>query len=152
KQLLIQHDIPPDLIEVELTESVMMNQMQSVTEQIANIRRLGIKLHLDDFGTGYSSLSRLQELDMQVIKIDRAFISRLSSGQADVLVKTIVLMAKELHMEVIAEGVETYLQLDALRQLQCHEVQGYLVSKPVSAPEATLLLRQRFLFDETLKT
>ncbi|GGC16559.1 hypothetical protein GCM10007205_26950 [Oxalicibacterium flavum] len=148
QSLLEQYDMQPELIEVELTESVMMSEAESIVEQIANIRKMGVKLHLDDFGTGYSSLSRLQEIDMQVIKIDRAFVSRLgTSNQADVLVKTIVLMAKELHMEIIAEGVETPLQLDALRHLECNEVQGYLIARPVSPKEATALLRQRFLLD-----
>lgn len=147
KDLLTRYKLSADLIEIELTESVMMSEVPAVLDQIAGIRQMGIKLHLDDFGTGYSSLSRLQEIDMQVIKIDRAFVSRLgSSNQADVLVKTIVLMAKELNMTIIAEGVETVSQLEALQHLDCDEVQGYLIAKPVSVAEASTLLRQRHLF------
>jgi len=147
KDLLTRYKLSADLIEIELTESVMMSEVPAVLDQIAAIRQMGIKLHLDDFGTGYSSLSRLQEIDMQVIKIDRAFVSRLgTSSQADVLVKTIVLMAKELNMTIIAEGVETPSQLEALQRLDCDEVQGYLIARPVSVAEASNLLRQRQLF------
>lgn len=144
--LLSRYGIPAELIEFELTESTMMSEVETVISQLSSIRRLGIKLHLDDFGTGYSSLSRLQEIDMQVIKIDRVFISKLgTSSQADVLVKTIVLMAKGFNMDVVAEGVETKEQLDFLRNIACDEVQGYLLSRPVSSDAVTVLLRQRRL-------
>ncbi|GGI21517.1 hypothetical protein GCM10008066_29460 [Oxalicibacterium faecigallinarum] len=147
KDLMKRHKVSADLIEIELTESVMMSEVPAVIDQITAIRQMGIKLHLDDFGTGYSSLSRLQEIEMQVIKIDRAFVSRLgTSSQADVLVKTIVLMAKELDMSIIAEGVETIAQLETLQHLDCDEAQGYLIAKPVTAPEARKLLQQRRIF------
>jgi diguanylate cyclase (GGDEF)-like protein len=147
KSLLLRHDIPASMIEVELTESAMMSEVPTVIDQVSAIRSFGIKLHLDDFGTGYSSLSRLQEIDMQVVKVDRAFISKLgTSNQADILVRTIVQMAKGLNMEVIAEGVETREQLNLLKGMACDEVQGYLLSRPVSANAVVLLLRQQFLF------
>jgi EAL domain-containing protein (putative c-di-GMP-specific phosphodiesterase class I) len=132
--LLNKYDVPANLIEIEFTESAMMSEAQGVIDQVNGIRNLGIKLNFDDFGTGYSSLSRLQEIDMQVVKIDRAFISkRGTSNQADILVRTIVLMAKGLNMEVIAEGVETEAQLEILKDMACGEAQGFLFSRPVTA-------------------
>jgi diguanylate cyclase (GGDEF)-like protein len=149
KSLLAEYDIGADLIEVELTETAMMSNSADVLAQIAAIRDLGIKLHLDDFGTGYSSLSRLQQIRMHVIKIDRCFISRLGENEeSNVLVNTVVSMAKALNMTVIAEGVETPGQLQLLREMSCDEVQGHLISKPLPAKEIPPMFRKRFLFPE----
>jgi len=141
------------MIEVELTESALISNSADVISQIAAIRDLGIKLHLDDFGTGYSSLSRLQEIKMHVVKIDRCFTSRLGdSEESNVLVNTVVLMAKALKMSVIAEGVETEKQLAFLREMSCDEVQGYLISRPVPAEDIPAILRKRFLLPQQIIT
>ena len=151
--LLRSHGISPSTIEVELTESAMMSETSDVIGQVAAINNVGIKIHLDDFGTGYSSLSRLQEIDMHIIKVDRAFTSKLGLGkEGEILFKTIVLMAKALDMGVIAEGVETEGQLRILRELGCDEIQGYLVSRPLPASEIVPLLRRQFLFVDTVVT
>jgi len=139
---LTRHQVSPGALELELTESSMMSESADVMSQLAALRILGIDLHVDDFGTGYSSLSRIQQTDMQVIKIDRAFTSRLgTSPQANALVKTIVLMAQALNMSVIAEGVETVDQLSTLRDMHCEEVQGYLLSHPLPAADVPDFIR-----------
>jgi len=149
--LIEEYDISPHLIEVELTETAMMNDSSMVLDQISAIHELGIEIHIDDFGTGYSSLSRLQQFNMQVLKIDRTFTSKLGKGkEAGILFKTIVLMAKAMDMKVVAEGVETEAQLYMLQDLACDEVQGYFISRPMPPEKILPLLRQRFLFPELL--
>jgi EAL domain-containing protein (putative c-di-GMP-specific phosphodiesterase class I) len=152
KSLLTEYGVSANMIEVELTETAMMSNSIDVISQVAPIRDLGIKLHLDDFGTGYSSLSRLQQIRMHVVKIDRCFTSRLGENEeSNVLVNTVVLMAKALNMTVIAEGVETATQLQLLREMSCDEVQGYFISKPVPATDIPMLIRRRFLFPENAR-
>jgi diguanylate cyclase (GGDEF)-like protein len=149
--LLKKHALPPDLIEVEITESAMMNESEGILEQVAAINAMNITIHVDDFGTGYSSLSRLQEFDMHVLKIDRAFTSRLGKGRAgEALFNSIVSMGKALDMRIIAEGVETREQLRLVQLFGCEEAQGFYISKPLPAEEALPLLRKKFLFPETV--
>jgi diguanylate cyclase (GGDEF)-like protein len=144
---LARHGVPPDLLEVEITESSMMGENADVLASLAGIRKLGVKLLVDDFGTGYSSLSQLQRLDMDGLKIDRSFTAELCrTTEGDVFVRAIVSMAHALGMNVVAEGVETTGQLRVLQSLSCNEVQGYLISRPVAAVEVPGLLHKRFLF------
>ncbi len=129
---LARHRIPAALLEIEITESVMMGDHDDIVAELAAIRALGVKLHVDDFGTGYSSLAQLQRLHMDVLKVDRAFTAELDGpGRGKVFFQAIVSMAHALGMEVVAEGVETEAQLAILRELGCDEVQGYLISKPL---------------------
>ncbi len=129
-------------IQVELTESVMMGEQAEVAGQLAAIRSRGIKLMVDDFGTGYSSLSQLQRLDMDVLKVDRAFTAELGrSGEGEVLFRAIVSMAHALGMKVTAEGVENREQLAILQAMACDEVQGYYFSRPLPAHEMEVLLQ-----------
>jgi EAL domain-containing protein (putative c-di-GMP-specific phosphodiesterase class I) len=119
---------------VEITESAMMGDQDAILAELAAIRALGIKLHVDDFGTGYSSLSQLQRLRMDVLKVDRAFTAELdNSREGRVFFEAIVSMAHALGMTVVAEGVETAQQLQILRELNCNEVQGYFIARPMSA-------------------
>lgn len=143
RQQLMQHDLDPALLEVEITESTMMADRPDVLEELNEIRALGIKLHVDDFGTGYSSLSQLQKLKMDVLKVDRAFTSQLdASADGRVFFQAIISMANALGMSVVAEGVETSAQLDILRELGCEEIQGYFVCRPI-APEAMATMMQQ---------
>jgi diguanylate cyclase (GGDEF)-like protein len=131
---LRRHGVPAALLEVEITESAMMGDQDAILAELEEIRALGIKLHVDDFGTGYSSLSQLQRLRMDVLKVDRAFTTELdNSREGRVFFQAIVSMAHALGMRVVAEGVETARQLQILRELNCNEVQGYFISKPVNA-------------------
>ncbi len=142
-----RYRVNASLIEIEITESSMLGGGDLVSGQLAAIRELGIKLLIDDFGTGYSSLSQLQRLEMDVLKIDRAFTSQLrTESSANVLFNAIVVMAHALGMRVVAEGVETLDQLRALQALGCDEVQGFYVSRPVAVADLPALMRKECLF------
>jgi EAL domain-containing protein (putative c-di-GMP-specific phosphodiesterase class I) len=147
---LAKHRIAPALIEIEITESSMMGGGELVSNQLTAIQALGIKLLVDDFGTGYSSLSQLQRLDMDVLKIDRAFTSQLSNDpNGNVLFKAIVVMAHALGMRVVAEGVETAGQLRALQEMCCNEIQGFLISLAVPASAMPAIMHKRSLFPQS---
>ena len=145
---MVRHCVPASLIEVEITESAMMGDQDDILAELAALRALGVKLHVDDFGTGYSSLSQLQRLKMDVLKVDRAFTNELArSREGKVFFQAIVSMAHALGMSVVAEGVETAEQLAILRGLDCNEVQGYFIARPMPAHEMALLMAQRFLLE-----
>ncbi|MGZ5200906.1 MAG: bifunctional diguanylate cyclase/phosphodiesterase [Telluria sp.] len=145
---LERHALPARLLEVEITESAMMGDHDDILAELAALRALGIKLHVDDFGTGYSSLAQLQRLRMDVLKVDRAFTHELGrSKEGRVLFHAILSMARALGMCVVAEGGETCEQLEILRALECNEVQGYLIARPVDAPDMARLMERRFLLD-----
>ena len=134
--VMARYGIPPRLLEIELTESSMMKAGSHVLESVSKIRGLGIKLLVDDFGTGYSSLAQLQLLHFDILKVDKAFTSRIEhTEQGIILFTAIITMAHALGMRVVAEGVETVNQLMILRELACDEVQGYYISLPRSATE-----------------
>ncbi|HEX8606222.1 MAG TPA: EAL domain-containing protein, partial [Pseudoduganella sp.] len=138
---LARHHLAGVMLEVEITESAMVAEGVDVQRELAALRELGVRLHVDDFGTGYSSLAQLQRLNMDVLKIDRAFTSELTvSQEGRVLFQAIVSMAKALDMAVVAEGVETAGQLEALVALGCDEGQGYLFAAPMPASQAGALL------------
>jgi EAL domain-containing protein (putative c-di-GMP-specific phosphodiesterase class I) len=110
-------------------------------KKLQELRAAGVRVAIDDFGTGYSSLSRLSELPVDTLKIDRSFVSRLPQDHSGkTLVQTIVGLACAFKMDTVAEGVETVAQLDALREIGCDQLQGYLMSKPVSRDEFASLL------------
>jgi EAL domain-containing protein (putative c-di-GMP-specific phosphodiesterase class I) len=143
---MARHRVPASLIEIEITESAMMGDHDDILAELAALRALGVKLHVDDFGTGYSSLSQLQRLKMDVLKVDRAFTMELgNSKEGKVFFQAIVSMAHALGMSVVAEGVETEEQLAILRKLDCNEVQGYYIARPVPAGEMQDMMQRRFL-------
>ncbi len=124
---LEEEKFPPSLLELEITENILMNDRQDVIEKLLVLSSHGIQLAIDDFGTGYSSLSYLQTLPVNTLKIDRSFISEIRSVDDDIsIVNAIVSMAKGLKMSIVAEGVETKEQLDYLSYLGCNVVQGFL--------------------------
>lgn len=141
-----ENGLDASLLEVEVTESATVTKDGVAVAELAAIQKTGVKLYVDDFGVGYSCLAQLKDLDMDGLKIDRAFTSRLGNSRADAaLFQAIVSMAHALDMRVVAEGVETVEQLIALQALGCEEVQGYLISKPVPVVDVPLLLKKRFL-------
>lgn len=147
---LTDYGVSADLLEVEITESAMMGNQEEVLAELNAIRALGIKLHIDDFGTGYSSLSQLQKLKMDVLKVDRSFTSELgNSYNGKIFFQAIVSMAHALGMTVVAEGVETAEQLMILQSLDCNEVQGYFISRPVPAKEMTCMMQQKLSWKAT---
>jgi EAL domain-containing protein (putative c-di-GMP-specific phosphodiesterase class I) len=144
---LEEWSVSAGMVEVELTESAMMDESEEILGELERIAALGVKLHVDDFGTGYSSLALLQRLQLDVLKVDRAFTSKLGiTAESAVLFGAIVSMAHGLSMRVIAEGVETREQLDILQSLDCDELQGFYVSRPVAADAVPALLARKHLF------
>lgn len=143
---LRRHAIEPALIEVELTESAMLDNSVTARRQLIELRKLGVKLLIDDFGTGYSSLAQLHQLDVDVLKVDRAFTTALADGNGEVMFRAVTSMAEALDIRVVAEGVETAEQLRSLQRLHCDEVQGYLIARALPASEIPSLFTRRFLF------
>ena len=126
----------PALLELEITESMLLTSLDQVVEKMNVLSEMGFYIALDDFGTGYSSLSYLSTLPLNKLKIDQAFVRDIGGDKNDrVIVETIISMAQHLDMEVIAEGVEEKEQLDYLREHGCHQYQGYYFGKPVPADE-----------------
>ncbi|MRI82842.1 MAG: hypothetical protein C6I00_00285 [Nitratiruptor sp.] len=137
------HDIPFEAIELEITESIFINNKEQAREIMRELRKLGFQLAIDDFGTGYSSLSYLKYLPFTTLKIDRTFIRGLPDDRDDAaLVHTIVSIAKGFNLELVAEGVEEPSQLAFLRRLGCHLYQGYIKSKPLQYEQIHHLLAQ----------
>ena len=141
--------LKPELLELEITESVLMQGDKVSTFNLMALDKLGVRLAIDDFGTGYSSLSYLKRFPIKTLKIDRAFIRDVTHDQDDTAIVTaIIAMAHSLKMEVVAEGVETKQQLDFLRRLDCDVVQGYLISRPLPVTEIKrFLARGRQVLD-----
>jgi len=132
----------PHGLDLEITESVLMEEISANIEKLKSLRRLGVNIAIDDFGTGYSSLGYLSKLPVQSLKIDRSFIiTMLKEPDTMTLVSTIISLGRELRLKVIAEGVDSRDQADALRSMRCDELQGYLISKPVPRDAITSLLR-----------
>jgi diguanylate cyclase (GGDEF)-like protein len=131
-------------LEFEITESVIMQDIESNIQKLRSIRGMNIEVAIDDFGTGYSSLSYIAKLPVSVLKIDRSFIVNMTTNTDDFnIVSAIISLAHSLHLQVIAEGVETQEQAALLRTLKCDEIQGYLFSPAVTADKIEELLRQK---------
>jgi EAL domain-containing protein (putative c-di-GMP-specific phosphodiesterase class I) len=140
---LAESGLNPESLSIEVTESSLLENTEQTLTTLNRLKAMNIRLEIDDFGTGYSSLSYLRRLPFDTLKIDRSFISELSSGTDGLdIVKAIVEMAHSLRLEVIAEGVETDEQLCQLRELGCKYVQGFLFSRPVDTEAAEHLYRE----------
>ena len=139
--LLRQSGIESRQLGLEMTESSLIPDMHTALEVLGSLRRLGVSLLMDDFGTGYSSLSYLHSFPIDVIKIDRSFVGRMTEGEQPLqIVRTIIELARVLGMDVVAEGIETCEQYHLLRELGCHFGQGYLFARPLTAVGVTHLL------------
>jgi diguanylate cyclase (GGDEF)-like protein/PAS domain S-box-containing protein len=142
KQILKETGIDPQNITIEITESMTMD-VESASTILYDLKNLGVKISIDDFGTGYSSLNYLKKFPIDYLKIDQSFIRDIAKSNYDRnIVTTIILMARNLGVGVIAEGVETSEQLEFLRQYNCNEAQGYIFSKPLSAEELKQFLAE----------
>jgi len=136
--------INPALLELEITESALMENLDLTVELMSSFRKMGVRLAIDDFGTGYSVLNTLKLFPLDVLKIDQSFIQGLPDDKAcKVISEAIIHMAEGLSLDVVAEGVETEQQLDFLKKYQCIHVQGYFFSKPTSAEKITQMLQQQ---------
>lgn len=141
RQVLEETGLAPHLLELELTESQLLDSVEHIISIFEQLHALGVKLAIDDFGTGYSSLSYLKRLPVDYVKIDQAFIRGLHEGSQDAAIaQAIITLSRSLGLKVVAEGVETAEQLAFLREQACDEAQGYLISRPIPAPEFTQML------------
>jgi diguanylate cyclase (GGDEF)-like protein/PAS domain S-box-containing protein len=133
--------ISPRRLKLEITESAVMDNIDSATSMLRQLRDIGVQLAIDDFGTGYSSLSYLHKFPIDTLKIDRSFVTRMAENPENIeIVRTIILLAQVLGMDVIAEGVETKEQLKILRDLKCEYGQGYYFSRPATAPDVEKII------------
>jgi EAL domain-containing protein (putative c-di-GMP-specific phosphodiesterase class I) len=151
QRLTKHHGLDPSMLQVELTESAVFERREerareAAQDAVAKLRELGVHIAIDDFGTGYSSLSYLKRWRVDTLKIDRSFVRDLVTDPSDfAIVSAIVAMARHLHIEVVAEGIEGWQQLEMLRQLGCHYAQGYLFARPAPAADC-----RRYLDGEPL--
>jgi diguanylate cyclase (GGDEF)-like protein/PAS domain S-box-containing protein len=142
-RVLAETGLPPDSLELELTESVVMSNAPQAADKLHALRDLGVSLAIDDFGTGYSSLAYLRRLPFTTLKIDKEFVDDLTQGSEDAAITTTVLaMARSLGLKVVAEGVETEAQLDFLREHRCDEIQGFWLAPPLEAAECPAFIRR----------
>ena len=133
---LEQANLPASHLELELTESILLHDVNDVRNTLHSLKKIGVRLSIDDFGTGYSSLSYLKQLAVDKLKIDQSFIRDMVEDAGDAaIVKAIIQLGHALDLSVIAEGVEKNTQFAALKELGCDEIQGYLFSRPLPAEE-----------------
>lgn len=142
EEILQKTNIPPKYLELEITESLIMQDVTLVIDTLHAVKKLGLGLAIDDFGTGYSSLSYLTAFPVDKLKIDKSFVDDLEEKQESrAIVQTIIDLAHHLQLDVVAEGVETEAQFEMLRDYGCEEIQGYLVSKPMPVDQASEFIR-----------
>ena len=145
-QTLIETELEPDCLELEITETSMMENAESEVETLASLREMGVKIAIDDFGTGYSSLGYLKNLPIDSVKLDQSFVKGATTDPDDAaLVMAVVTLAHNLRLKVIAEGIETEDQLKFLRLLRCDRGQGYLFGKPAPADPIKATRQARYL-------
>ena len=146
KQALDESGLDARYLELELTEETVMRKVEEASSILEQIKNVGVNVSIDNFGTGYSSLSHLKRLPIDLLKIDRSFINDMAGSQDDVaIVSTIIRMGQSLNLKVVAEGVETEEQVAFLKERKCDEIQGYLISRPVSAENLISLFDRNLL-------
>jgi EAL domain-containing protein (putative c-di-GMP-specific phosphodiesterase class I) len=139
---LTDSGMSPSLLELEITEGMVMQNPDRAVQKLNRIRDMGLRLAIDDFGTGYSSLAQLKRFPIDTLKVDRSFISDIPGDSEDVAItQAIIAMGKRLDLTVVAEGVETLEQMQFLREQRCDQMQGYYFSKPIAAEPLAALLR-----------
>ena len=142
--LLQKYQMPPKWIELEITESILIDDFDEITKKMHTLRDIGIRVSMDDFGTGYSSLSYLKGLPIDTLKIDKSFIDTLTTDAATrTITEAIIGMVKKLGLETVAEGVETSEQLTHLKSIDCDNIQGYLLGKPMPGAELEAVIREQ---------
>ena len=146
---LQEYQIDPSRLELEITEGVLVENIDVVTRKLRRVSELGVKISVDDFGTGYSSLSYLKQFPIDKLKIDRAFVKDMPHADDGVIASSIIALSDALGITVIAEGVETQAQLDLLSEFGCEQYQGYFFSRPISAEEFAQLLEKEGNVDRT---
>jgi len=133
-ELLKTHDLPPSVLDLEFTESTVIGADRTTLRTVNRLHEMGVGLSIDDFGTGYSSLAYLKRFPIRSVKLDRAFVAGLGSDRSDAeIVRAVVSLGEALHLDVIAEGIETTAQLETLQELGCSYGQGFLLGHPGEA-------------------
>ncbi len=146
---LRENGIEPDRLEIELTESLLMEDTEATRNLLASFARMGVRLAIDDFGTGHSSLAYLRRFNVDTLKIDRSFVQSLpGSGEDAAIARAVIALGHSMRMTVVAEGVETQDQADQLRELGCDEMQGYLLGRPMPAEALVQWLEPRLKADK----
>lgn len=141
EEVLKEYKADPEMLEFEITESILSDNFDLINLKLRQIRKKGIKVSMDDFGTGFSSLARLRELSIDAVKLDRHFISRIKENEKPSYISIdIISMAHRVGLMVVAEGVETEEQLDFLKKHQCDYAQGYYISMPLEKEKALEML------------
>ncbi len=142
-KILKKYDVEPTEVELEITESVLIDDFGEITNKLVTLRSYGIRISLDDFGTGYSSLSYLKGLPIDTLKIDKSFIDTVvSDDNTKIITESIIYMVKKLGFETVAEGVETKEQFEYLKSIECDNIQGFFLGKPMPSDEVEELLKQ----------
>ncbi|MGZ8266379.1 MAG: putative bifunctional diguanylate cyclase/phosphodiesterase, partial [Burkholderiales bacterium] len=142
--LMATYGVPPQALELEITERVLLDDHEQVADELSSLRALGVRLSLDDFGTGYSALSYLKRFRFDLLKIDQSFVAGLPDNPDDVsVIKAILAMAKGLDLKVVAEGVENHAQLSFLVKQGCEFAQGYLFARPMDEETYRSYLKSR---------
>ncbi len=132
RRVLREENYPPELLELEITETILMESLEINVIKLKELRNFGIRISLDDFGTGYSSLTYLSRLPIDVLKIDKSFLQEVGvTPNGTAIIGTIIQLAHKMDMKVVAEGVETQEQLQSMRELECNYIQGFLISRPL---------------------
>jgi EAL domain-containing protein (putative c-di-GMP-specific phosphodiesterase class I) len=150
-EILEETHIEPRHLKLEIPESAVMENAEMAARLLKRLKALGVQLSIDDFGTGYSSLSYLHRFPVNTLKIDRSFVGRIGEAAENIeIVRTVVSLAENMGMEVVAEGVETLSQLMQLRKLKCQYGQGYLFSRPVDAESVSTWISKKPHWQETL--
>jgi EAL domain-containing protein (putative c-di-GMP-specific phosphodiesterase class I) len=152
KDILTQTQLNPYFLEIELTETLLLQDIQKTAATMRGLRELGVRISLDDFGTGYSSFFNLKQFPFSSLKIDRSFMKELIPNSKNAtIVRSIVELGHILHLNVVGEGIETEQQLQFLRQHNCDLWQGYLLSAPLAAlPFTEQFLNQKFFCSEAI--
>ncbi|MFL6467672.1 MAG: EAL domain-containing protein, partial [Pyrinomonadaceae bacterium] len=142
-EILNETGIQPASLKLEITESAVMKNADTAIESMKSIKETGVSLSIDDFGTGYSSLSYLQKFPIDYLKIDRSFVSAMENGdENEEIVRTIIALSKALKLSVVAEGIETKLQFEKLKELGCEFGQGYFFARPLPASAVEAFLKE----------
>ena len=152
-QILLETGLSPARLELEITETAMITDMERTTHILRQLKALGVSIAMDDFGTGYSSLSTLRAFPFDKIKLDRSFMSELDGGpQSSAIIRAVLALGESLEIPVLAEGVETLEQLSFLRAQGCNEAQGYLLGRPKPVAEPLIQNEAMVLWTESRAT
>jgi EAL domain-containing protein (putative c-di-GMP-specific phosphodiesterase class I) len=145
-QALIKHRLLSGSLKIEITENLMIKDVDRVTRMLQDIKALGVSIAIDDFGTGYSSLSTLKNFPIDQLKIDKSFVEQINQDEHSAsIIQTIIALGHNMKMDVVAEGVETLAQLNHLSTWRCDLIQGYYFSKPLTTSAMTALLAKENL-------